>query len=188
MQSAASFPSSGAPPAAPNPFLAMSPAPRVSGPPSPGEQDCAMLQWAAAHRLPALPDQLGFWALHARPGTRGARLGPSGREQRHRTCRAISVATWATPHLLQPLRLGQVGFCHCSFLALGGGPPALLGPLALLGALLRPLLPAPRGAESALHRTVPSGPTRHFKAAAAPPLRPSKHASLGRRSKPRFRA
>lgn len=67
--------------------------PGALGPPSPGEQDGAVLQRAAAHLPPALPDQLGFRALHARPGTRGARLGPSGRGHRHRTCRAISAAT-----------------------------------------------------------------------------------------------
>lgn len=78
-EAAVSFPSSGAASHL-EPFLARSPARPGSGPPSPGEQDGAVLQWAAAHRLPALPDQLGLGALHARPGTRGARLEASGRE------------------------------------------------------------------------------------------------------------
>lgn len=173
----------GSEPAAWNPFLVRPPAPRpprprgTLGPPSPGEQHCAVLQRAAAHRPPALPDQLGLQALHARPGARGARLVPSGHGHRHRTCRAISAATQATVHPLRPLRLVRAGSnCH-SFSVLGGGTPTLPAPLAPLGTLLRLLHPAPRGSERAPPRATRLG---RFKATAAPaPLCPSRRASLG---------
>lgn len=76
---------------------ALLPHPRTLEQPSPGEQNGAVLQRAAAHRPPAFPDQLGFRALHALPGTRGAGLGPSGRGRRHRTCSAIPARTPVPP-------------------------------------------------------------------------------------------
>lgn len=81
--------------------------PGALGPPSPGEQDGAMLQRAAAHRPPALPDQLGLRALHARPGDAGRRAGtlgeraPSPHVPRHLRGDA------ATRRLLRPPRLGR---------------------------------------------------------------------------------
>lgn len=105
------------------------PHPRGVRPPSPGEQDCAVLQRVAAHRPPALPDQLGFRALHTRSGTREARLGPSGCGHRHCTCRAISGVTRTTWHPLRFLHLGWARSSHLYFPALGRGAPALLAPL-----------------------------------------------------------
>lgn len=128
----AGSPSSGAGPAAWRSFLARPPAgphPRGVRPPSPGEQDCAVLQRVAAHRPPALPDQLGFRALHTRSGTREARLGPSGCGHRHCTCRAISGVTRTTWHPLRLLHLGWARSSHLYFPALGRGAPALLAPL-----------------------------------------------------------
>lgn len=153
------------------------PHPGALGPPSPGEQDGAVLQRAAAHHPPALPDQLGLGALHARPGTRGARPGPSGRGHRHGTCRAISTETWAPPHPVRPPRLGRAGSSNRSFAALGAGAPAVPAQLALPGDPAPAAGPAPRASESAPPRAARLG---RFKAPAAPaPSRPSRRASLG---------
>lgn len=75
----------------------------------PGEQDGAVLQRAAVHCPPALPDQLGLRALHALQGTRGAGLRPSGRGRRHRTCNAVSAGTRDPLHPRWPpcLRLAR---------------------------------------------------------------------------------
>lgn len=116
-----------------------------------------MLQRAAAHRPPALPNQLRLRALHARPGTRGARLVPSGRGRRHRTRHAISAAMLATLQPLQPLSFVPTGSNHHSFPVLGRGTPTLPAPLALLGTPLRLLHPAPRGSDSAPPRAAPVG-------------------------------
>lgn len=119
-------------------------------PPSPGEQDGAMLQRAAAHRPPALPDQLGLRALHARPGDAGHRAGtlgaraPSPHVPRHLRGDA------ATRHLLRPPRLGRgaagVGRARMVQPPLlprpGGGAPA--GPALPGNPRSRPLCLAPR--------------------------------------------
>jgi hypothetical protein len=119
-----------------------------------------MLQRAAAHRPPALPDQLGLWALHAFSGMRGAGLGPSGRGRSYRTCGAISSApraeTRAPQHPLRPKCLGGARQQlllwpeprGCVRPALDGGAPAAPAPLALPGTPLGLLRPAPGSSKS----------------------------------------
>lgn len=133
-----------------------------------------MLQRVAAHHPPALPDQLGFWALHTRSGTRGARLGPSGCEHRHCTCRAISGATRNTWHPLRLLHLGWWDPVTSTSLSWVGVPQPCWPPS---GASRDPATAAtPCGSESAQPR--PAGPGRFKATAAPPPLRPPRRAHL----------
>lgn len=114
---------------------------------SPGEQDSAMFQRAAAHRPPALPDQLRLWALHALPGEmRDAGMGPSGLGCSHRTCSAISAATQRVGGRgVQAQRLSWAAPSNCAF----AGPAERMrtrlrfrGPRSL--GQLRPVPQAPR--------------------------------------------
>lgn len=76
-----------------------------------------MFQRAAAHRPPALPDQLRHWALHALPGEmRDTGMGPSGLGCSHRTCSAISAATQRVGGRgVQAQRLSWAAPSNCAF-------------------------------------------------------------------------